>query len=115
MKRIFGAAGLLLLAIAGTLLYWRLGYNIGLPLLLFVISLAIVGKGNRLIWSAVFPFLCAALAAVVYAAYSLLPKEPEMPKLLFVLVLLSVVPGLILWAAVILKRLRSNAEGVVNV
>lgn len=112
MKRICSAIGLLFLAMVGTLLYWRLGYAAGLPVLLFGVSLAVVGKGNRLIWSAAFPFICAALTATLYVAYSLLPAEPKMPRLLFAFTLISVVPGLILWAAVKLKGLRSKAAGV---
>jgi hypothetical protein len=55
----------------------------------------------------VFPFLCIILASVIYAGYAVLPPEAEFIKLFLAVVLLSVVPGLVLWVAVKLKHARS--------
>jgi len=96
------------LAIVGALLYWKLGFYFGLPVLLFVVSLAIVGSGNRLLWSAIFPLTCCVIAAAIYGVYQLMPQKAEFAKLLLAFVLVSVVPGAILWAAAKLRQVRLN-------
>jgi hypothetical protein len=100
--------GLLGLALAGSFLYWRLGYSAGMPLLLFVMTLAVVGQGNRIVWSAVFPFLSCVLAAVLYTGFSLIPPEAEFAKLLIAFVLITAVPGLVLWLAHRFKIARNE-------
>jgi hypothetical protein len=102
------SAGLLLLALAGAALYWKLSFHLGLPLLLFLVSLAVVGKGNRWLWSAIFPLISCVLSAVIYAGYAVIPAGAEFVKLLLAFTLVSVVPGVVLWAAVRLKRARNS-------
>lgn len=105
--RILKVIGQLLLALSGAILYWKLSFNLGLPLLLFVVSLAVVGEGNRLLWAAIFPFISCAIAAVIYAGYLAIPAEAELMKLLLTFTMMSVVPGVLLWGAVKLKCARS--------
>jgi hypothetical protein len=78
----------------------------GPPFILLVISLAIVGKGNRLLWLAAFPVLIGVIGAFVYAGFLMIPKDAELVKMLLGCTLMSVVPGAVLWAAVKLNRLR---------
>ncbi len=98
--------GLLVLALAGSILFWSLGYAAGLPVLLFGLSLAVVGKGNRLLWPFALPFACCLIGALAYAVYSVIPPSAELAKLLFATIPLSVVPGVVLWLALRLKRSR---------
>lgn len=105
-------AGLLVLALAGSLLYWSLGQQAGLLLLLFTLSLAIVGKGNRLIWSAAFPLACCLIGAPIYTVYSVMPPSAEFAKLSLAAVLFPAVPGVVLWLAVRLKQWRQRHADV---
>lgn len=107
--RYLKTAGLVFLAVVAMFLYWRLGFQIGLPLLLLVISLAIVGPGNRLLWAILFPLPVCALLAAAYLLFGLLPEKPELPRLLALFVLATVVPGAVLWAATKFKALRRRS------
>jgi hypothetical protein len=99
---------LIVVASLGTLLFWKLGYGGDLLILLFLVSLAIVGEGNRLVWAAIFAFVGCIIAAGVYGAYELLPT-PELLRLLLMFTLLTVIPGAILWVATVLCKRRSKA------
>jgi predicted neutral ceramidase superfamily lipid hydrolase len=104
--------GLLLAAVAGSAVYWKLGYTRGLPLLVLVVSLAVVGKGNRLLWLAVFPLLSCVVAALAYLLFGLLPETPELPRLLALFTLVTLVPAAVIWSAVKFKSVcaRSNTK-----
>ena len=101
---------LLALAIAGTLvglgLGWQFGLALGMPLLLFVVSLAVAGDGNRLLWAALFPLLFAALVLLVYAGLALLPPAAERLRLLLAFALMPLLPALLIWLALQLRRRR---------
>ena len=99
--------GLLCLALAGSFLYWKLGYSVGMPILLFVMTLAVVGQGNRILWSAIFPFLSCVLAAALYAGFSFIPPEAEFAKLLIAFTLITAIPGFLLWFAQKFKASRN--------
>ncbi|MFM8900398.1 MAG: hypothetical protein ACKOF9_10700 [Burkholderiales bacterium] len=102
--------GLLVAAAVGSALYWKLGYSIGLPLLLLVVSLAIVGRGNRLLWLAIFPLLSCLIATLTYLLFSLFPETPEFPKLLALFTLVTLIPAAVLWSAAKFKSVRGRSK-----
>ena len=93
-------------ALAAVLISLRLGLAFCIPALLFVITLAVVGKGNRLLWLAIFPVVGAVVAGIFYGIYLLLPHENEIPRLLLAFTSMSVAPGLVLYAATLFKKFR---------
>lgn len=92
------------------LILFRLGAAFGVAGLLFVVSLAAVGAGNRLAWALVFPLLAVALAAVAYAVFAMIPEDNERLKLLLAFGGMPVVPGIVVWAAIRFKRFRSGPQ-----
>ena len=100
--------GLSILAVLSTCVYFRLEMGGGMPILLFVVSLAIAGHGNRWLWSLIFPVLMGATGAVIWGVSQLMPKEAEFAMTLLGFVLVSVVPGAVLWLAATLKRARHS-------
>lgn len=102
--------GLVFAAAVGSAVYWRLGYNVGLPLLLLFLSLAVVGKGNRLLWLAAFPLVSCVIAALGYLLFSLLREAPELPKLFVLFTLVTVVPATVLWSAAKFKSARARIQ-----
>jgi len=106
-------AGLLILAVASACVCFKCGPDVAMPILFFVVSLAIAGRGNRWLWSLIFPVLSCAIGAAVLGLYKLMPKEAEFAMSLLAFVLVSVVPGGMLWLAATLKRVRSG-RGTVN-
>ncbi len=84
-----------------------LGFAFGVPALFFLITLAIVGEGNRVLWAATFPLVVAAIGGVFYGVYLILPRENELPLLLFAFTAVTIVPGLIFYAAIRLRSYRA--------
>ena len=89
---------------------FRLAAALGVAGLLLVVSFAFVGAGNRLAWIAFFPVVAAALAAVAYAIFAILPEDNERLKLLVAFAGMPVVPALVLWAAVRFRKYRAARQ-----
>jgi hypothetical protein len=104
--KIVGYAG----AVVASFMLFRLAAALGVAGLLLVISFAFVGAGNRLAWIAVLPVVAAAIAAVAYAIFAILPEDNERLKLLVAFVGMPVAPGLILWAAVRFRKFRTERQ-----
>ena len=104
---------LLSLAVATAFVCFKGGPVVAMPILLFVVSLAIAGRGNRWLWSLIFPVLSCAMGAAFLGLYKLMPKEAEFAMSLLAFVLVSVAPAAMLWLAATLKRVRSG-RGTVN-
>lgn len=100
--------GLLILAATSACVCFKGGPDVAMPILLFAVSLAIAGRGNRWLWSLIFPVLSCAIGAAVLGLAKLMPKEAEFAMSLLVFVLVSVVPGAMLWLAATLNRVRSG-------
>jgi hypothetical protein len=100
--------GLVVVVVVGSIVYWRLGFGIGIPALLLIFSLAIVGPGNRLLWLLVMPVPLLLVSGVAYSIFGLLPEKPELPRLLTLFVLVTVVPAAVLWSATKFKAFRTR-------
>jgi len=105
--------GLLVLAVVSAYVYVRGIPVVGMPILLFVVSLAIAGRGNRWLWALIFPVLCGATGAAILGLYTLMPKGADFAMSLLAFVLVPVVPAAILGLAAKLKRVRSR-RGTAN-
>jgi hypothetical protein len=102
--------GLVLVAVVGLVIYWRLGFSVGIPALLLIVSLAIVGPGNRLLWFLVMPVPLLLVSGAAYVLFGLLPEKPEFPRLLTLFVLVTVLPAAVLWSATKFKALRARSS-----
>lgn len=103
-------AGLLALACVGLLL--RGGLVIAMPGLLFVLSLALAGQGNRWLWVALFPLVSAgvamALGGLGWGLRLAWPASQDLVLPLLGFAAMPIAPALVLGAAVKFKRLRGD-------
>lgn len=109
MHRLIKIAGYARGVVAAFMLF-RFAAAFGVAGLLLVVSLAVVGAGNRLAWVAAFPVVAATLAAVAYGIFAILPEDNERLKLLVAFAGMPVVPGLVLWAAVRFRKYRAERQ-----
>jgi len=88
------------LAIIGSLVFWRLGELLGLAVLTFACGSALAGKGNQLAWTVSFFLIVGALAALLAALSGpLAPPRDSIPMGLLVFGLAPLIPALLLWSA----------------
>jgi hypothetical protein len=100
-RAIAAARGLigLLLPIIGSALFFRLGAAAGMPILLFAISLACAGPGNRALWSLAFAVL-TVLSTTAFTAFERgLAPGPGLWMTGLHFAVLPLVPALFLWLA----------------
>ncbi len=82
------------------------------PGLLFVVSLAIAGEGNRWLWSAVFPLLVGLLGLGAYGFRATLPGEPTWLAPAIAFAGLPILPSLVLFAAWKVREVRTPKDAL---
>lgn len=95
-------------ALVATLLILRLAAVLSLVGLLLFVSLAVVGEGNRLAWLAAFPIITAALMGVAWGVFIVIPEGNELLDIFLVSLFLSVLPALVICAAVRFRDCRAK-------
>ncbi len=114
LKRFAKIIFLLFAACIGSALFLLSGLTNGMIVLLFAMSLAIVGEGNRILWTAIFPLFFILLAILSHFSNKYLSdmQAGNWVASLIAIALIPLGPAIVLWAAhtIQLKRRRKHSQ-----
>lgn len=103
--------GLLVLILLWSVMLLRLSFFgpvFGMLSLLFIVSLACVGEGNRLVWLMVFPVVSGLLTVASGLLLAAIPEALRLVRSFLMFALMPVLPAAVLWLAVRFKGHRAR-------